>query len=77
MSQTNRGRCHISGQHMLKFLLDERVEHLGLVSVSHTGGIVYCNSTFEAILGYEPGKWHPSVKQMVSTGNHAGLCCAV
>lgn len=40
----------------VRFLLDERVESLGLVSVNPAGAIVYCNATFESMLGFEPGK---------------------
>ncbi|KAI7846027.1 hypothetical protein COHA_000564 [Chlorella ohadii] len=39
----------------LKFLLDERIGELGLVSINPSGGIVYCNATFEAMLGMEAG----------------------
>ncbi|PSC71757.1 flagellar associated membrane [Micractinium conductrix] len=40
---------------VLRFELDERVESLGLVSVNPVGAIMYCNATFEAMLGFEPG----------------------
>ncbi|PRW21106.1 flagellar associated membrane [Chlorella sorokiniana] len=40
---------------MLKFLLDERIEELGLVSINQAGAIVYCNATFETMLGLETG----------------------
>jgi len=39
----------------LKFLLDERIGELGLVSINPSGGIVYCNATFEVMLGMEAG----------------------
>lgn len=40
---------------MLKFRLADGIEELGLVSINQAGAIVYCNATFEAMLGFEEG----------------------
>ena len=42
---------------VLKFVLDERLERLGLVCLSPAGGqVVYANAALERALGYEPGE---------------------
>ncbi|GAB4813118.1 hypothetical protein N2152v2_000164 [Parachlorella kessleri] len=42
---------------VLKFERDERVEKLGVVSVTPAGQVVYANAALETMLGYEPGKF--------------------
>lgn len=38
---------------VVKFVLDERVEKLGLVSLAPTGQVIYANASFERMLGYD------------------------
>ncbi|GAB4813128.1 hypothetical protein N2152v2_000174 [Parachlorella kessleri] len=40
---------------VLRFVRDERVEKLGLVSLTPAGQVVYVNASMETMLGYEPG----------------------
>ncbi|GAB4813125.1 hypothetical protein N2152v2_000171 [Parachlorella kessleri] len=40
---------------VLRFVRDERVEKLGLISLTPAGQVVYVNASMETMLGYEPG----------------------
>ena len=46
----------LNSRRLLKFDRDESVKRLGLLSVTPAGQIVFANASFEAMLGYEPGK---------------------
>lgn len=38
--------------------MDDRLEKLGIVSLSPAGQVVYANASFERMLGYDSGGWH-------------------